>query len=265
MHSSVLTGQTGSNVQLAVILAEVRPDLPLLHRSPHCLAQPQTPRVWILCFWGCSTVLTPPACSFWRKKIINSYINSSSRQFLIPFISRETYKPCHVKCMTAVSNITSTKAYGGYSFRSESSTYFSSKWHRDLFLFQPFPVTVLPYAVTKCCCCSFVLLRDHSLRLQPGFQRLPAVPSTLTSAHAAAFSSPPVRDVQSSSFFSFCLVLMWKLLSSVRETERRVLLIKRPLSSHFLLNCLHLACLSDLGHDSMGFFHIEDLLPVWNS
>lgn len=58
--------------------------------------------------------------------------------------------------------------------------YFSSKWHRDLFLFQPFPLTVLPCPVTKCCCCSFVLPKRAQYEASTqAFSVFQAVPSTL--------------------------------------------------------------------------------------
>lgn len=54
-----------SDLQLTIILTELRSDLPLFYDSLHCLAQPQTTWVWIVCFWGYIVVLsTPPACSF---------------------------------------------------------------------------------------------------------------------------------------------------------------------------------------------------------
>lgn len=75
--------------------------------------------------------------------------------------------------------------------------------------------------------------------------------------------SPHLLSVMSIPPVSFPLLLSkFENFSALWDKLEDVSLINHhPLSSHFLINCLHLACLPDLGHDSMGFVQMEDLLP----
>lgn len=75
--------------------------------------------------------------------------------------------------------------------------------------------------------------------------------------------SPHLLSVMSRPPVSFPLLLSkFENFSALWDKLEDVSLINHhPLSSHFLINCLHLACLPDLGHDSMGFVQMEDLLP----
>lgn len=104
---------------------------------------------------------------------------------------------------------------------------------------------------------------ENTLRLLPRLSassRLSQAPPYLSTCPCFLFSS-----FQWCPDFQFLFLLSCPNLktSKLCETNWKVFswLTIILLSSHFLINCLHLACLPDLGHDSMGFVQMENLLP----